>query len=339
VLPGLRGYRTTGGAAVSGLVSGLAAHIESLLDVKHAIGLPYTASERHLRSFDAMCAYEFPGQATVTRPMAMRWAAARPGEHVNGQMRRITPVRQLAKHMAGSGTDAYVIPAGIPGRQVRYRPHIFTHAQLRALFDAADQIQASPFGGQRQLIIPAIFRMIYCLGLRPGEARRLRRNDVDLTAGTVRIRESKGHKDRLVFMSADLHAYCRRYDAAISAYHPDRIPFFPNRSGAFYHASSIDYWFHELLDAAGTAVVSAPSSPPRPYDLRHAHVIETINRWARAGRDPEALVTYLSMHLGHTNPEDTWYYFHLAADFHSDLRALANTDLESILPEACHGIG
>lgn len=324
---------------MTGLVSGLAAHIESLLDVKHAIGLPYTASERHLRSFDAMCAREYPGQTTLTRQMAMAWAADRPGEHVNGQARRITPVRQLAKHMTGSGTHAYVIPAGIPGRQVRYRPHIYSHDELRAIFDAADQIAVTPFGGQRQLIIPVIFRMIYCLGLRPGEARRLHRNDVDLARGTIHIRESKGHKDRLVFMSPDLHDYCRQYDAAISAHHPDRIPFFPNRSGACYHASSIDYWFHELLDAAGTAVVSTPSSPPRPYDLRHAHVIETINRWVRAGRNPEALVTYLSMHLGHTNPEDTWYYFHLAADFHPDLRALANTGLESILPEACHGIG
>jgi integrase/recombinase XerD len=339
VLPGFRWYRATGGAAVTGLVSGVAAHIESLLDVKHAIGLPYKESERHLRAFDAMCAREFPGQATVTRQMAMAWATSRPGEHVNGQMRRITPVRQLAKHMTGSGTHAYVIAAGIPGRQVRYRPHIFTHAQLRAIFDAADQIQASPFGGQRHLIIPVIFRMIYCLGLRPGEARRLRRNDVNLSCGTVRIRESKGHKDRLVFMSADLHDYCRRYDVAISTQHPDRIPFFPNRTGAFYHPSSIGYWFHELLDVAGTAVMSAPSSPPRPYDLRHAHVIETINRWVRAGQDPEAHITYLSMHLGHTNPEDTWYYFHLAPDFHPDLRALANTDLEPILPEACHGIG
>lgn len=323
----------------TGLVSGLAAHIEGLLEVKHAIGLPYTTSERHLRSFDSMCAREYPGQATVTRPMAMAWAVGRPSEHVNAQMRRITPVRQLAKHMVGCGTDAYVIPAGIPGRRVRYRPHIFTHAQLRAIFDAADQIQASPFGGQRQLIIPVIFRIVYCLGLRPGEARRLYRNDVDLTSGTVRIRESKGHKDRLVFMSVDLHEYCRSYDAAISAHHPDRSPFFPNRSGAFYHASSIGYWFHELLDAAGTAVVSVPNSPPRPYDLRHAHVIETINRWARAGRDPEALVAYLSMHLGHTNSEDTWYYFHLADDFFPDLRALANPGLESVLPEACHGIG
>jgi integrase/recombinase XerD len=339
MLPGLRWHRTAGGAAVTGLVSGLAADIESLLAVKHAIGLPYKESERHLRNFDAMCAHDYPGQATLTRPMAMAWAAARPGEHVNGQMRRVTPVRQLAKHMTRSGTDAYVIPAGIPGRQIRYRPHIYSHDELRAIFDAADQIQASPFGGRRDEIIPVIFRMIYCLGLRPGEARRLHRNDIDLARGTVYIRESKGHKDRRVFMSADLHDYCRRYDAVIDTHHPDRAAFFPNRAGSIYHASTIDCWFGQLLAAAVPKVTAGPGSPPRVYDLRHAHVVETINRWTRAGRNPEALLTYLSMHLGHTNPDDTWYYFHLAADFHPDMRELANTVIEAILPEACHGIG
>ena len=323
---------------MNGFVSALAAPIGSLLELKHAIGLPYQTSERHLRAFDAMCARDYPGQDVLSREMAMAWAAGRPSEHVNAQLRRITPVRQLAKHMAGLGMAAYVIPPGIPGKQIRYRPHIFTHNQLRAIFDAADRIPATPFGGQRHLIIPVIFRMIYCLGLRPGEARRLRRNDVDLTRGTVRIRESKGHTDRLVFMSTDLHDYCRRYDAAISAYHPDRMPFFPNRQARLYSSSTIDAWFHELLDAAGTSVVSAPGSPPRPYDLRHAHVIETINRCARAGQDPEALLPYLSLHLGHTNPEDTWYYFHLAADFHPDLRELANTGIEAALPEASHAI-
>ena len=59
-------------------------------------------------------------------------------------------------------------------------------------------------------------------------------------------------------MSADLHDYCRRYDAAIRAYHPDRAPFFPNRRGQFYSASTINYWFHELLNAAG------PSRRGRP---------------------------------------------------------------------------
>ena len=320
------------------LISGLAPFIESLLEVKHAIGLPYKTSERHLRTFDAMCAAEYPGQTTLSRQMAMRWAAGHPGEHVNGQMRRITPVRQLAKHMAGLGVDAYVIPPGIPGKQVRYRPHIYSHAQLRAIFDVADRIDPSPFGGRRHVIIPVIFRMIYCLGLRPGEARRLHRNDVDLTRGTIHIRQSKGHKDRLVFLSPDLHDYCRRYDAAISTHHPDRVAFFPNRVGGFYSPSTIDHWFGQLLDTADPKIAAAPGSPPRVYDLRHAHVIEVINSWARAGRDPEALIMYLSLHLGHANPDDTWYYFHLAPDFHPDLRRLANTDIESTLPEASHAI-
>jgi len=264
---------------MTGFASALSAHIQVLLEIKHALGLPYDASERHLRGFDAMCARDYPGETTLTREMAMTWAIARPGEHVNGQIRRITPVRQLAKHMSSVGVTAYVIPSGIPGRQIRYRPHIFSHAQLRAIFDAADQIRISPSGGERQLIIPAIFRMIYCLGLRPGEARRLHRNDVDLTRGAVSIRESKGHQDRIVFMSPDLHEYCRSYDAAISVYHPDRAVFFPNQSGSFYGPSTLNCWFHELLTAASPAVVASAGSPPRPYDLRHAHVIENIKRW------------------------------------------------------------
>lgn len=314
--------------------SALAPQIHGLLELKHAMGLPYEASERHLLAFDSMCAQHYPGQSVLSREMAMEWVVQRPDEHVNGQMRRITPVRQLAKYIVSMGDDAYVIPKGIPGRQIHYRPHIFSHRELRALFDAADAIPASPYGGQCQLIIPVMFRMLYCLGLRPGEARKLHRNDVDLDRGSVLIRESKGHKDRLVFMSADLNEYCRRYDAAISSFHPDRIPFFPNHYGNFYNKGTPDLWFRELLTVVGPLIVSSPGSPPRPYDLRHAHVIERINRWVRAGRNPEVLVAYLSLHLGHSNTEDTWYYFHLAADFHPELRGIANTNIESVFPEA-----
>lgn len=323
---------------MSGFVSGLAPHIQGLLELKHAMGLPYETSSRHLRDFDAMCAQHYPGQSILSREMAMDWIVKHPAEHINGQLKRITSIRQLAKHMASLGIEAYVIPTGIPGRRIHYSPHIFSHRELRALFDAADAIKDSPIGGRRQLIIPAMFRMIYCLGLRPGEARKLHRNDVDLARGAVLIRESKGHKDRMVFLSPDLQEYCRHYDAAISSFHPDRVPFFPNRLGNIYSSRALDGWFHELLDAAGPLIVASPGSPPRPYDLRHAHVVEMINRWARAGRSPEALVAYLSLHLGHSNTEDTWYYFHLAADFHPELRGIANSSIESMFPEAHHEI-
>ncbi len=120
-----------------------------------------------------------------------------------------------------------MIPSGIPGKQVRYRPHLYTHAQLRAIFDAADRIGASVRwatasdhpGDVPDDLLPRS---------ASGEARRLHRNDVNLARGTIHIRESKGHKDRVVFLSADLHEYCRTYDAAINAHHPDRVAFFPN---------------------------------------------------------------------------------------------------------------
>jgi hypothetical protein len=151
-------------------VSALAPQIQDLLEIKHAMGLPYESSERHLLAFDAMCAQHYPGQSVLSREMAMAWVVQRPDEHVNGLTRRITPIRQLAKYIASMGADAYVIPKGIPGRQIHYHPHIFSHRELRALFDAADAIRATPYGAHRRMIIPVMFRMLYCLGLRPGEA-------------------------------------------------------------------------------------------------------------------------------------------------------------------------
>ena len=50
-----------------------------------------------------------------------------------------------------------MIAPGIPGRQVRYRPHLFSREQLRAIFAAADRIVATPYGGRREVIIPVIF--------------------------------------------------------------------------------------------------------------------------------------------------------------------------------------
>lgn len=319
-------------------ISGLAPHIQRHLELKHAMGLTYENSERHLVAFDQMCARDFPSEVTLTKQMAMAWVVKHPAEHVNGQLTRISSIRQLAKHMVSQGIEAYVLPPGIAGRRMHYHPHIFSHRQLRSLFDAADEVKALKVAGQRHLIIPVIFRMMYCLGLRPGEARRLHRNDVDLAGGAVFIRESKGHRDRTVFMSPDLHEYCRHYDAKISSFHPDRVPFFPNRQTNFYTSGTVTQWFHQLLSAADPLITATASAPARPYDLRHAHVIEVINRAVQAGRSPEALVAYLSLHLGHSNTEDTWYYFHLTADFHPELRALANSSIEHLFPEAHHEI-
>ncbi|MFR6378352.1 MAG: tyrosine-type recombinase/integrase [Oscillospiraceae bacterium] len=68
--------------------------------------------------------------------------------------------------------------------------------------------------------------MIYCCGLRPVEARRLRREDVSLRDGVVKILESKGHKDRIVVLSESMLALCVTYDQRADTIYPDRKYFF-----------------------------------------------------------------------------------------------------------------
>ncbi|MDR3106692.1 MAG: hypothetical protein LBU05_00610, partial [Bifidobacteriaceae bacterium] len=134
-------------------------------------------------------------------------------------------------------------------------------------------------------------------------------------------------------------AYLADYEPQVTALQPGREAFFPNRQGRPNSSSTIGHWSAQLLNAADDEQTTARPGPRgRPYDLRHAHVVENINRETLAGRGPQALVPHLAAHLGHKNLEDTWHYFHLAPDFHHDLRELANSGVEDTIAEAGHGI-
>ena len=47
---------------------------------------------------------------------------------------------------------------------------------------------------KRQLLLRTYFRMTYTCGLRPNEGRHLKRNEIDLNSGEVRIIETKWRK-------------------------------------------------------------------------------------------------------------------------------------------------
>ncbi|MTW88414.1 tyrosine-type recombinase/integrase, partial [Virgibacillus dakarensis] len=183
----------------------------------------------------------FPNEHTLTSDIVMSWASLKENEHPNGLMRRITPIRQLAKYMKSIGIDAYVLPSNIPKKQIRYVPHIFTSQELSEFFKAVDSCQVSAFSPGRHLVIPVFFRLLYSCGLRSSEARMLQVSDVDFKLGSVFIRESKGHKDRIIYLSDDMLHLCKMYDERIQFHYPNRIAFFPNQKGSYYNRSLVNY--------------------------------------------------------------------------------------------------
>ena len=247
--------------------------LEAFISQKRASGYPYHTSSKVLGYLDTMIAEDYPDCSTLSKEICDAWIRKCSVLHQNTLLRRVTPVRQFAKYLVGTGKSAYIIPSGIPRKQIRYDAHIFTEAELKAFFTSIDACKKSHFSPLRCYVIPVIFRLIYTCGLRASEARLLRTDDIDLSTGKIFIRESKGWEARIVFVSDDMLDLLCRYDRIIRDTYPDRTAFFPNQSGDYYSKSTLDEWFHEFWDKLPEAAVTK-GNPPRVHDFRHSYTAE-----------------------------------------------------------------
>jgi integrase len=309
-------------------------YIEGLIEQKRSLGCLYDSSARILKRFGDFCKTYYPNETMLTKEVAMHWAQRRQDEHVNGLMHRITPIRQLAKYMNRLGVNAYIIPPGIPGKLIRYVPHIFTDQELRAFFSEIDRCPVCLYSPARHLVIPVYFRVLYCCGLRLSEARLLKVEDVDLQTGKLVIRQSKGHKDRNVMLSEEVLDLCRIYHSKASCLFPDRIAFFPNPWGKPYHYHIIDGWFHLFWKKTG--ITHSSGNPPRVHDFRHTFAVKRLNLWVQEGKDLNACLPYLCMYLGHARLTETDYYLHLVPEFFPLFKEKSLEKCANLIPELNH---
>jgi len=309
-------------------------YIEGLIEQKRSLGLSYVTAAWVLKKFDDFSRTYYPNEMLLTKEVAMHWAQRRPDESISSLIKRITAIRQLAKYMNCLGVQAYLIPAGLPGKQIRYVPHIFTDAELRAFFAAVDQCPTSLASPARHLVIPVFFRVLYCCGLRLSEARRLKVEDVDLKTGKLVIRQSKGHKDRNVIMSGEVLDLCRIYHSKVSRLYPNRVGFFPNPKGNLYDRRVIDTWFHHFWNKTGITLTSG--NPPRVHDFRHSFAVKRLNLWVQEGKDLNTYLPYLCMYLGHVRLTETDYYLHLVPEFFPLFKEKSLEKCANLIPEVNH---
>jgi len=315
--------------------SGIGVYIQVFIEQKQACGHPYHSSARILHHFDAMIAERFPDACVLTKDICQEWLHLHPNEHPNGLHRRVTPVRQFGKYMHGLGLPTYVLPGHIPNKQIKYEAHIYTETELKAFFNAIDQCPKSPFSPTRCYVIPVIFRLLYCCGMRSSEARLLRVDDVDLSNGKIIIRESKGWRARIIYMSADLLKVCREYHAIMERIMPSREVFFPNKNGSTFSRPTIGIWFHEFWDHLPEAAAII-GNPPRVHDFRHGYAVDRLNGWVRENENISPLFPYLSEYMGHSNYADTDYYLTLVESFYPEIESRLSEINDDILPEVCH---
>jgi integrase len=157
--------------------------------------------------------------------------------------------------------------------------------------------------------------LLYTTGMRRGEVARLALSDLDLKAGTLRIRDSKFHKSRLIPVSSSTLTAIRGYLKVRLAAPWDisaDAPLFGHQHGCDrfrgYSGGGMQRLVASALNAA--RVVDGAGRRAHLHDFRHSFAVNALLRWYGQGVDVSAKLPQLSMYLGHVSIASTAYYLH-----------------------------
>ena len=299
-----------------------------LVDARRAGGYRFTVQERVLRQFADYCRREGYPDGSITREAVEGFLY---GRHLRSATvrRNELALRQLADHAQAFGWDAYT-PAATTRVRVRHQPpYVLTDEEVRRLFAAIDS-QAMSSYSNKALVDPVLFRVLYGAGLRISEALNLTLPDVDTTAGTLRIRDSKNGQGRTIPITGRLTATLDAYTAAAhpAPEHSDYVFYSAAAGRPINQATAYTRFLGYLADAG----IPHFAGGPHPHSPRHGFAVANLRRWAADGADLAVMMPYLACYLGHADLRGTQYYLRLTADAHPDVIAKAQIRFGYAIP-------
>lgn len=305
--------------------SSLAGELQEFLAYKRARGCSYRRAEYTLRSFDRFVIQRAgTGAEPSLRELILAWFASKDGRKPISVAVEMSVMRQFCLYLQRRDPTCVV-----PGRvwapqstESSFLPHLFNEQEIRILLELATRLRHAPL---RPAATRAMILILYCTGLRLGEAIRMREADVDLDEAIFFIRESKG-RSRLVPFGRDLADELKEYLALRVRILGDGpcTHFLVQPDGRPISVLSASCTLRRLMRQAGLKPPRGREGP-RPYDLRHTFAVERLTRWHREGADVNARLPWLSAYMGHYDLLGTESYLRATPE----LLALASDRFEA----------
>nr|WP_064245302.1 tyrosine-type recombinase/integrase [Rhizobium leguminosarum] len=291
-------------------LSELKSDAESFLAFKRAMGHPYRRGAFEIERLLRFVGEQWAGDDDIPLADAIsRWCGRLPDRKAVTLGNEFGVIRQLCLHRRCRDPTGYVPEhAFAPVKESTFFPYIFSREEIRRILAAASTHQGRFIWASmlRRLIL-----VLYCTGLRLGEAVRLNMDDVDLDRGTLLIRNSK-RRTRIVPMRDDLVAELRLYvddrrKLLLDRAHVDSEALFVRRNGAALHTKAASNAIRKLLRRLDIKPAQGRVGA-RPYEFRHAFAVHRLTAWADEGADVHAKLPWLSAYLGHQNVIGTEVY-------------------------------
>lgn len=195
-----------------------------------------------------------------------------------------------------------------PSARSRFRACVPSPQQVKLLLKNIKQLRGPSL---RRARLRALLLVLYCTGLRIGEALRLRLVDIELRQGCFRVGPSKGRIRLVPFghdLSLELQRWLKGRRRAGFVLTP-QTPLFEREDGRIDNVWNATMRLNTLFRLCGLKPKAGTGRGGlRVHDLRHAFAVHRLERWYRAGQDPTLLLPWLSAYLGHRNLLGTQRY-------------------------------
>ena len=305
--------------------------MRNFLNYRMSCGLKNVPSEyQYYRKLDKFLLAEGIEEITFTKEQASRWRSRLENESDIAMYKRINDTKKFFEYLFMQGCNVFQF-RDIKAPVKDFVPHIYTDDEVKRYFLAVDTYQSS-LNRKNCVQLPVLFRILYSCGTRITETLMIRKKDVDLSEGIIKLSETKNAKERYVVMSESLCDLMKQYADKTFYQLSDKDYIFRNMHGNYFSSDWVNELHIKILREAGIPYIGGGKGP-RVHDWRHTFAVNAFKQMIDNGMDMYVALPILSTYLGHKTIMATERYLRLTVSMFPYLEKKFGKTLNEVFGE------
>ncbi|MEA1884005.1 MAG: tyrosine-type recombinase/integrase [Thermotogota bacterium] len=307
--------------------------INEYLDEKVRSGYSEKSFYYHLKCFDRFCRDNELETKEFNQPLADEWVKIRPAEASTTHYSRINAMKWFLIFLHNKGYKVRVT-RDVAFKPTDFKPHIYTKDEIRRYFESVDRFDSSR-NKRTKIQYPLLFRLLYCCGTRINETLGIRKCDVDLEAGIIKLFEVKNNCERYIVLNDELLDLMQHYANKTFYLLSETDYIFRSTRDSRYHGATV-YEHHRLiLKKAGIPYIG-DGKGPRVHDWRHTFAVTAFKKMIDEGLDMYVALPVLSTYLGHKTINATEKYVRLTMEIYPFIEEQFKDKMNAVFGEVHH---
>lgn len=307
--------------------SAFAEEMYAFLDYHTAAGRLERSFYNHLLKFDRFCCEHSICEPSFSKDDAVKWVQKRDSEASTTHYSRVNGIKHFLIYLHRKGFDVF-ITRDVKFKPTDFQPHIYTDDEIKRYFRVVDAYTSSR-NRKDSIQYPVLFRLLYCCGTRINETLGIRKCDVDLDSGIIKLRETKNNRERYVVLGHDMQALMAQFANKCFYLLADEGYIFTNANGGRLSSDTIYEAHRHFLRKAGIPFLG-DGLGPRIHDWRHTMAVKSFKQMIDSGLDMYVALPILSTYLGHKGIDSTERYVRLTASIYPHIEERFRAKIEEI---------